>query len=59
MFVPYVIIGLDIATLISEICRFGEKFSGDFCTCLPVIYHGVTGSGLPVSRQFLQNILSV
>lgn len=31
-------------TLKSERWRYGEKFSGDFCTWLPMIYHGVMWS---------------
>lgn len=47
-------------TLKSERWRYGEKFSGDFCTWLPMIYHGVMWSS-PSSLyrcQFTQSILA-
>lgn len=47
-------------TLKSEKWRYGEKFSGDFCTWLPMICHGVMWSS-PSSLyrcQFTQSILA-
>lgn len=47
-------------TLKSERWRYGEKFSGDFCTWLPMICHGVMWSS-PSSLyrcQFTQSILA-